>query len=348
MSGRVRKSSPQASAGFTLVELLVVIAIIGMLVALLLPAIQSAREAGRRTHCKNNLKQIGIALQNCQSTHKKIPQAAGFFPNVHFVAGNDPTPGLSKVAPANFSTALYFLLPFMEEQAKYMQFYGTTQNGQVDSSGTINQIPGQFCAKKNPIAQAPLSLICPSDASNSYKPGLMSNDATSDLGLASYVINIQALGHYFNLGSGRGEPTPGRARRIPRDFPDGTSKSLVFTERYQLCPEGYGRNAWLGTFARYPNGSSAGDDVTPYNPFFALNKLNGTGANTMAEVLAFPQDAPKPAECNPYTPQSGHPGALQFAAADGSVRRFNASTIDYAVWRAVVKPDDGTSVRFDF
>lgn len=89
---------------FTLVELLVVIAIIGILVALLLPAVQAAREAGRRSQCQNNLKQIGLALASYESTFGRLPPG-GFYP-------------IATVVPDSYSVHTR-ILPYMEQSSSY-------------------------------------------------------------------------------------------------------------------------------------------------------------------------------------------------------------------------------------
>src|SRR6187402_2594220 len=105
MANNSQKAKLIASA-FTLVELLVVIAIIGILVALLLPAVQAAREAGRRTHCLNNLKQIGLALHNYHDVRKALPFGKGApYPM--------PAAGYARWSPHAM------ILPFMEQGTTY-------------------------------------------------------------------------------------------------------------------------------------------------------------------------------------------------------------------------------------
>src|SRR5438132_1281365 len=125
--------------GFTLVELLVVIAIIGILVSLLLPAVQSARESGRQTQCKNNLKQIGLAVLNYEGSHKLLPPSGLVAPGPTFV----PRSG------QQFSW-LIFILPQMEQGALYNNI-----NFNFD---IFNQTSASFDLRIG-------SLSCPSDLS---------------------------------------------------------------------------------------------------------------------------------------------------------------------------------------
>ncbi len=97
------------SQGFTLIELLVVIAIIAVLTALILPAVQQAREAARRTQCKNNLKQLGLALHNYHDRHRTLPPG---YVSLYDSNGNDTGPGWGWLS---------FLLPDMEQSAAWRQ-----------------------------------------------------------------------------------------------------------------------------------------------------------------------------------------------------------------------------------
>ncbi len=127
----LRSLSNRRRSGFTLVELLVVIAIIGILVGLLLPAVQQAREAARRMSCQNNLKQIALAAHNFESAHKKLPPGYIYDPSL----GTPVSPGTSytdNFTHHTFVGHLAFLLPFMEQQTVYQPFASALR---MDSNG---------------------------------------------------------------------------------------------------------------------------------------------------------------------------------------------------------------------
>jgi prepilin-type N-terminal cleavage/methylation domain-containing protein len=138
--------------GFTLVELLVVIAIIGILVALLLPAVQAAREAARRAHCINNLRQIGIALQNYHTTHNRLPPATTYGGGGTAVSGYPFT---------------MLIFPFMEEQGLHDQIDAIHEQHLARPNG--DQRPfwnsSAFASLLDPILTGHVvpAFICPSD-----------------------------------------------------------------------------------------------------------------------------------------------------------------------------------------
>jgi prepilin-type N-terminal cleavage/methylation domain-containing protein/prepilin-type processing-associated H-X9-DG protein len=150
---------PRAQRGFTLVELLVVIAIIGLLIGLLLPAVQAARESARRAQCTNNLKQLGLGLQNYHDAIRKFPPAGL----------NYGALGAAPVVPVNNimnTSGFVMLLPYIEQQAMFSQY---KQNASASSSTNGGKVAaplaGDPVASGNEkiVATQLAGFLCPSD-----------------------------------------------------------------------------------------------------------------------------------------------------------------------------------------
>jgi prepilin-type N-terminal cleavage/methylation domain-containing protein len=342
---RITKSEQQ---GFTLVELLVVIAIIGVLVALLLPAIQAAREAARRSQCTNNLKQIGVALLNLETTFKRMPQSAGYFPGEDVAQMSEPAPAnqLSTTGPAKAGSIQYHLLPQLEQQALHQSISKTSME--------------PFYTRR--LVTAPDVFLCPSETTAEPGGVVRPGDATDDAswGGTNYVANVQALNHWWNKPSesGIGNPTGGAAvlRSQPRPFThpelrhftDGTSNTMVFAERYNVCPLpadwDNGRTHWLGMRAVQFDNVFAWQENNSLPTFGPLAKRDGFAG--WGEV---PQIQPAsecgggvncPNACNPNYVQTPH-SAMNILLLDGSVHAI--ADIDYSAWRAYIYPRDGGS-----
>jgi prepilin-type N-terminal cleavage/methylation domain-containing protein len=180
--------------GFTLVELLVVAAIIALLVAMLLPAIQSAREAARLTQCKNNLRQLGLALQNHDSAH-------GYFPSGVVATDDNLQNGMH--------SGFVFLLPFVEEQALFAS-YDPSQPWTSDSNLAVG-------ATRLGV------LACPSNSTEAPQQGSISGAGTDyafSKGPLAYLCHEPAGGGMFDINS----------RVRPVHIQDGTSKTFALGE----------------------------------------------------------------------------------------------------------------------
>jgi prepilin-type N-terminal cleavage/methylation domain-containing protein/prepilin-type processing-associated H-X9-DG protein len=309
--------------GFTLVELLVVIAIIGILVALLLPAVQAAREAGRRSQCINNLKQLGIAVHNHHDTRKRLPYDSS--PE----AGDSAAWGMGG---PNWSW-IARSLPFMEQEPLYNQ-------AGVGAHANLNSNPAA-------IATQIQTLLCPSDGwSNS--PRTDAADLSGQIGQTNYKGNsgtnwqwgesrwnpgYQANGTNQN-GLGNANGLFWRADAVQKlglsRITDGTSNTFLvgedLPELNRWCSWPYSNNA-VGTCAIYPNAKD------PAGRWYNNRGLAGnTYVNTGWE--------------NTYSFRSRHPGGLQFAMADGSAR-FVSETIAVNVYRFAATPAGGEPNMLD-
>ena len=321
--------------GFTLIELLVVIAIIGVLVALLLPAVQAAREAARRIGCRNNLKQIGLALANYHDTIGVLP--FGSSGRTYPPKGPKPLLWVCDTIPT-----LAMILPYVEQGPVFNAI-----NFQVDNC--LNGYPSSY-AGTYPAVNATAfdtrieTFLCPSDPNSS---GAVSARRTN------YGANFGTTWENFDATDGVFYMT---SRLRLGDVTDGTSGTAAFSEQTIPGSSATGDRR-LEAYARPQNSSANQADLerwcdTPKPPGgvggqFSLSWSGGAGnyrhvltpnhrvCSEMVDPVRWIYGVSSGAYERILNPaRSFHPGGVQVLYCDGSVR-FVKETIDPATWRAL-------------
>ncbi len=304
---------------FTLVELLVVIAIIGILIALLLPAVQAAREAARRSQCSNQLKQLGLAMLNYESTHRVLPPAGLDY-------GNTPHTDSTPTTILNVS-GFMLMLPFMEQQAVYNRYNFKGSAGAYNPGGIpLAGDPGLNGNDQIVAMQLPI-FYCPSDDGPRAMPwigssyGISGNStlygARTCYEFSSNPGNEYGYGNSWNYFSGstsRALFGQNSAARLG-DVKDGTSNTTAFIETTLLTGDG-GSNAW-----GYRGHVMVG--VALYgNPPYGINQWQAP-----ASWSSWYSSAPVVGKVVEWgNAGSLHPAGCQVCMADGSVRFVNEST----------------------
>jgi prepilin-type processing-associated H-X9-DG protein/prepilin-type N-terminal cleavage/methylation domain-containing protein len=318
----------QRRKALTLIELLVVIAILGVLIGLLIPAVQKVREAANQATCKNNLKQIGLALHNYHDTNQSFPKGV--------INGSQTVP---QVAPR--MTYLFFLYPDLEQEATFNRFdFKTFEGGTPDGFGGL--LP--WCSSSNslppdaPTAHVVPTLLCPSDGLGGttwthYFPG-EEHRRGGTFNHSNYLgfFGDRNYGAFF---PGNGPPNKRAVFGVNYgarlgDIQDGTSNTMALGEYLTGLPKDEAPNDarghhWLDIQSQLytqsaPN-SSTPDLIFPDIRCYNRPELNlPCAASPLDQVTA--------------TSRSRHPGGVNILMADGSVR-FVEETIKLATWQAL-------------
>ena len=318
---------PAPNRGFTLVELLVVIAIIGVLVALLLPAVQSAREAGRRSQCQNNFRQVGIALHNYHSAKKTFPEGQN----------ND-------LSPAYYHAPGWgaLILPYMEHAALFDQFQqvpGGTKGNIVDPG--VRDIGGNLIE----------GYLCPSDASEStwvevsstFNVGPGPNDdyrRSNMAGVAGPYLWIEEGTISKGRKDARGMLMNKRALRV-RDCLDGTSNTLFVGEvtggrgMHPTEGEAWIGHTWMGWNLQDVSRGIKSYGSVPGGRNDAIDPFDGDGGGNRHQEFYIESGF-----------SSFHPGGCHFLFVDGSVQFLNED-ITHSILHAYSTRADGETIGPD-
>ena len=316
--------------GFTLVELLVVITIIGILIALLLPAVQAAREAARRSQCTNNLKQISLAMHNYENTHGSFPLGSY---------------NLRETWPSSGSNWRALILPFIEQRTVYDQLKFSNDPAihfMAGGAAGANALNGNDVLKMLIVNayQCPSSTIKPFEiAPVSNNNGIALNiHYVGNQGAARPIPGPNPNAGTFDCGHGwsceNGLLVPNEVFKM-RDATDGTSNTIIVSEQsglvngVNITANYYG--GWYGS--RHPRTVLSGNcgDLwqtgTSCVRFPPNSNIVQTGANERMYR-------------NNTTWNSMHPGGINIGLADGSVR-FISDTIDFVTLKQLACRYDG-------
>jgi prepilin-type N-terminal cleavage/methylation domain-containing protein len=284
---------------FTLIELLVVIAIIAVLIGLLVPAVQKVRAAAARSESSNNLRQMGLAVHHYHDVYGHIPDAAGTVPG-----------------PTKHASPHFFILPFIEQDNLY------------NEAVQVGLYPSGARPTNSPAAQIIKTYRSPRDwtINETYTDG------------TGYVW---AIGNYGFNESVFTDPwvTWNPRYRIPTNFPDGTSNTILFAEQYGHCGKYYKRWAWYAPNSEY--------DASEFHPGRISQSVNGNGRPPFKPPAASPQLQPTIAACNASNAQAFDAAGCLVGLADGSVRLVSPS-ISGTTWFAAMFPDDGLVLGNDW
>jgi prepilin-type N-terminal cleavage/methylation domain-containing protein/prepilin-type processing-associated H-X9-DG protein len=335
-----RRTQRPLGKGFTLVELLVVMAIIATLVGLLLPAVQSAREAGRRAACQNNLKQIGLALANYETSNHQYPLNWG-------VVGTVGTPSNPGSTTAMGSSWLAAILPYIEENGLYDQVdFGNS----VSFSGKdLSKDPtGQITYNNQVVAQTTVkTFICTSD----YESPNLTTALAGQYALTNYkgvtgfnwTKVLSPSVNQLNVVNGGIASLTGRATGNPNQLlTDGVDSGNGW-----VCRGGgttAGGNPLVTTQVNLRDGSgktfAVGEAVPEYCIWAPWFWFEGSIATCGIPLNYKIQDSDSATWQIAYGFRSRHPTAANFAMFDGSTA-FVSETIDTEVYQYLACIDDG-------